>query len=541
VTEILRKLRNFQNLPGVFAIPCVSRLILEFPQKKEASYANQPKSWLFHQLLYYESGLNVHFSGGNFARLKDFGSKLLAGAANRENLVPTPPDIDHISRVLVEFTDGASMLGSSNVGCWAQIISEAFKSGASKLDRFWDVEGGEGKVHRAQVCLTQAEARELQELWPSLGDSNHVTMAQMRLIAQKYHKSTTIFHTNADGLETRIRASFDYVIGDVKSLCIHLGQDNKCPLCTVPYERMHCKLYAHRARDADFNKDEWQRSKVYLATSFAMGYASADFSKFLGSGDQCKTPEQLSTALAGLKGTTQLSVTLAEFKGLPCRFEGPGSVEERLHMFVEAYAGEFGLQEQDVGGAAGTGAGHNRAGGSGQMGQGAGDSGAGSSGGCQRGQRQLGGLSGNTVQREMYSGVGGSPGGNMGGTSQRGGDSRAGVSAGGGSRGMSQGRGNRGVSGREVGDSEETGQGGRDSEARGSGRRGSGGMGEGEGDSGAGSSGGGQRGRRQPGELSRDTLQRRSGSGVGAQRDRRQPQKPSPSGLRGADRNLVYS
>jgi hypothetical protein len=122
--------------------------------------------------------------GGNFARVKEFGSKLLKDAADRDNLVPTPPDIDAVPGVLVEFADGASMLGSSNVSCRAQIISEAFRSGASKLDRQWDaVEGGEGKVHSARVCLTEAERRELYELWPELGSATHVSVTQMRLIA----------------------------------------------------------------------------------------------------------------------------------------------------------------------------------------------------------------------------------------------------------------------------------------------------------------------------------------------------------------------
>jgi hypothetical protein len=123
------------------------------------------------------------FSGGNFAHLKDFGAKLLKDAADWDNLVPTPSESDFVPGVMVEFTDGASMLGSSNVGCRAQIISKAFRSTASKLERQWDVEGGEGKVHTAHVCLSEVEARELAELWPELGNATHVSVAQMRLIA----------------------------------------------------------------------------------------------------------------------------------------------------------------------------------------------------------------------------------------------------------------------------------------------------------------------------------------------------------------------
>jgi hypothetical protein len=287
--------------------------------------------------------ISRHVAGGNFAHIKDFGAKLLKDAADRDNLVPTPPEIDSVPGVMVEFTDGASMLGSSNVGCRAQIISDAaFRSGASKLDRQWDVEGGEGKVHNARVCLTQAEARELSKLWPDLGSATHVTIAQLRLIAQKYHHSTTIFHVNPDGSETRVQARFEYVIGDVKSLCIHLGQDTKCPSCTVPYERMHSELYAYKSRDADYNKDEWQRSKLLVATSFAMAYASEDFLKFLRSGELCKTPEQLSAALASLKGTSQLSVNLVQLESLLDRLKEPGCVEDRVQSLVEGYARTFG-------------------------------------------------------------------------------------------------------------------------------------------------------------------------------------------------------
>lgn len=208
--------------------------------------------------------------------------------------------------------------------------------------------GGEGKVHSAVICLKPSELEELRELWPEI-DSTHVSVAQMRLLAQKYHRSTTIFHTNADGTETRIRAGFEYVVGDVKSLCIHLGQDNKCPLCTARYERYHCELYAGEPRDAEFNKTCWLKSKSYIAAVFAMASVNEDFSKFFELGTLCRTAEQLSSALAELEGVFRLSLTVAAFVGHADSLGQPGSlgVVERVKNFVEAYAEERAEQPRE--------------------------------------------------------------------------------------------------------------------------------------------------------------------------------------------------
>jgi hypothetical protein len=147
-----------------------------------------------------------------------------------------------------------------------------------------------------------------------------------------------------------VRARFEYVIGDVKSLCIHLGQDNKCPCCTIPYERMHCELYGRPPRDADSNKEEWLRSKVSIATLWAMGYASKSFAKFLKSGEHCRTAEQLLAALAGLEGTARLSVTLVELQSVADRLERqPGGLEVWLQRFIEGYAKRFQLAERGEG------------------------------------------------------------------------------------------------------------------------------------------------------------------------------------------------
>jgi hypothetical protein len=116
----------------------------------------------------------------------------------------------------------------------------------------------------------------VRALWPDF-DSSHMSVAQMRMLAQKFHGNTTIFHTNLDGSETRFKGSVEYVIGDVKLLNIHLGQDNKCPLCTAPYEQYHLQLYAGEPRDAEFNKDCWLRSRYQIASLFAMAAADGEF------------------------------------------------------------------------------------------------------------------------------------------------------------------------------------------------------------------------------------------------------------------------
>lgn len=264
-------------------------------------------------------------AGGSFSSPKAFSAQLLQNAAERDNLISTPPEIDSVPGVMVEFTDEATVLGSSNVGCRVQIISEAFRSGASKWQRQWDVVGGESKAHSAVICLKPSEVDEVRALWPDF-DSSHISVAQMRVLAQKFHSSTTIFHTNPDGSETKIKASFEYVVGDVKSLCIHLGQDNKCPLCTAPYERYHLQLYAGQLRDVEFNRDCWLWSKYQIASLFAMAAADVGFQAFLKSNTECRTAEQLSQAFVRLRVDAALSQTIDELEAWAVQLGQPVTI-----------------------------------------------------------------------------------------------------------------------------------------------------------------------------------------------------------------------
>jgi hypothetical protein len=109
--------------------------------------------------------------GGTSCRERKLAKKLFTDAEHRAQLDPTPPDVEHVPGWLIVCTDGATVVGTSNTGSRLQIVSSAFRNGASKLDRFWDVHGGgEGRVFQdGQVCLTENEADDLREEWPGLG------------------------------------------------------------------------------------------------------------------------------------------------------------------------------------------------------------------------------------------------------------------------------------------------------------------------------------------------------------------------------------
>jgi hypothetical protein len=109
---------------------------------------------------------------------------------------------------------------------------------------------------------------------------------------------------------------------------------------------MHCELYSGKHRDADFNKEEWLRSKLCIASLWAMAYASNDFSKFLKSGEECKTAEQLSIDLAALDGPARLSVNVLELTSVAERLGQPGgqlgSLQDQVQSFIKGYEEKFG-------------------------------------------------------------------------------------------------------------------------------------------------------------------------------------------------------
>ncbi|GAQ79805.1 hypothetical protein KFL_000380370 [Klebsormidium nitens] len=123
--------------------------------------------------------------GGNFTCGEQLKDKLLKDAEDRGHLRPTPAGTPYFNGVVVEATDGATVLGKSNCNSRIQIISEeAFTTGASKLDRFWDVTGGESKVWRAQICLSRDQAEQLRESWPRMEDgATHLSLAQVLALA----------------------------------------------------------------------------------------------------------------------------------------------------------------------------------------------------------------------------------------------------------------------------------------------------------------------------------------------------------------------
>jgi hypothetical protein len=149
-------------------------------------------------------------------------------------------------------------VGNSVTGNRTRILSPVFADGASKLDRTWDVIGGEGKVWKASVCLSETQRQELLEEFPELQLSRHVSIANMRYILHRYLDQTTLVHVREDGEETRVRAPVKLVIGDIKSLCIHMGQDNKCPCCELPYESYDRRLYGAQLRTPESNLARWE-------------------------------------------------------------------------------------------------------------------------------------------------------------------------------------------------------------------------------------------------------------------------------------------
>lgn len=99
----------------------------------------------------------------------------------------------------------------------------------------------------------EAQREELCKEMPELDLGKHVSVANMRYILHRYFNQVILVHTHEGGGETRIRAPVKLVIGDIKFLCIHMGQDNKCPCCELPYEWYDIRLYGARLRTSKSN------------------------------------------------------------------------------------------------------------------------------------------------------------------------------------------------------------------------------------------------------------------------------------------------
>lgn len=110
------------------------------------SYPKQIKICLIYSLA--QSGP----AGGRFAEPRAFSEKLLGDAAASGGLRQTAPGVAADEGLGLEFTDGTSVVGNSVTGNRTRILSPAFSRGASKLDRTWDVIGGEGKCGRLKCA-----------------------------------------------------------------------------------------------------------------------------------------------------------------------------------------------------------------------------------------------------------------------------------------------------------------------------------------------------------------------------------------------------
>jgi hypothetical protein len=226
----------------------------------------------------------------------------MGDAAERGQLKPTEGGL--VSEgVTVEYADGTRVVGNSVTGGRVRVLAKEFFHGRSKLERDWDVIGSESKVFQARVCLTPNQVERLRDDVPDLEISSHLTVAQMRYVTQRFFNQTTLVHVHPSGEETRIKAPFSFVAGDIKSLCIHMGQDNKCPCCELRYNDYDCRLYGSKLRTAKTNNSHWDSSLDEVA--MVMGTACVD--------------EAFSASLTKVNSETQLREALAQ-------------VDARLHL-----------------------------------------------------------------------------------------------------------------------------------------------------------------------------------------------------------------
>jgi hypothetical protein len=103
----------------------------------------------------------------------------------------------------------------------------------------------------------------------------------MRYILHRFFKKTVLVHVHEDGQETRLRAPVRWVVGDVKSLCIHMGQDNKCPCCELPYKEYDQRLYGANLRTPKSNMERWQSYLTDVAKIVGAACEDAAFTSSL--------------------------------------------------------------------------------------------------------------------------------------------------------------------------------------------------------------------------------------------------------------------
>jgi hypothetical protein len=213
--------------------------------------------------------------------------------------------------ISLEFTDGTSVVGNSVTGNWTQILSPAFSGGASKLDRTWDVIGGEGKVWSALVCLTETQREDLLSRFPELELERHVPVANMRYILHRFLNKTVLVHVHEGGEETRIKAPVKLVVGDIESLCIHMGQDNKCPCCELPYEWYDQRLYGAKQRTPESNMRRWQNHLDDVAKLVGTACEDSSFASSLTKVDSVEALEGKLAEAEAKMGVQEVRADLA--------------------------------------------------------------------------------------------------------------------------------------------------------------------------------------------------------------------------------------
>jgi hypothetical protein len=168
-------------------------------------------------------------------------------------------------------------------------------------------------------------------------------MANMRYILHRFLNKTVLVHVHEGGEETRIKAPVKLVVGDIKSLCIHMGQDNKCPCCELPYEWYDQRLYGAKQRTPESNMRRWQNHLDDVAK--LVGTACEDFS-FASSLTKVDSVEALEGKLAEAEAKMGVQEVRADLARRLESFEGNQLFGEEgcLEHYDGAAEGEQGYR-----------------------------------------------------------------------------------------------------------------------------------------------------------------------------------------------------